>query len=272
VCGVAVLGFAAPPCMAQRVGAIQVPDWMPWGLIALLFGVLALDRWRIHHLAVQARQRELVVSQRIEGLERENSELLRTQEQMREYAERDGLTGLWNHRIIMQRLRQEVDRSRREGVPLSVIMVDLDEFKNVNDTYGHQAGDRVLNEIGAILQSSVRSYDWVGRYGGEEFLLILPGSSFTNARIRAEHFRMAVQTARIQHGETAIHVTASFGVASGFPTGSEEMIYAADTALYRAKDNKRNCVMATEIEPPGSSAETIRAELPAMPENEGTRT
>ena len=133
---------------------------MSLGLIVVLFGVLALARWRFRRLAVQARQAELAIRHRIENLERENEELLRTQEQMRHDAEHDGLTGLWNHRMIVQRLRQEVDRSRREGTLLGVIMVDLDQFKNVNDTYGHLAGDLVLKEIAAVFQQSVRSYDW----------------------------------------------------------------------------------------------------------------
>jgi diguanylate cyclase (GGDEF)-like protein len=166
---------------------------------------------------------------------------------MRHYAEHDDLTGLWNHRIIVERLRQEVDRSLREGTPLCVILVDLDHFKNVNDTYGHPAGDLVLREIGAILQRAVRSYDWVGRYGGEEFLLILPGSGFSGARLRAEQLRLAVQSAYIHDGERDIPVTASFGVASGFPANYEVLIHAADVALYRAKDNGRNCAIAVEI-------------------------
>jgi diguanylate cyclase (GGDEF)-like protein len=126
----------------------------------------------------------------------------------------------------------------------------------VNDTYGHPAGDLVLKEIGAILQRAVRSYDWVGRYGGEEFLLILPGSGFTGSRVRAEELRIAVQVAHIHDGEQTIPVTASFGVACGFPANYAVMIQAADTALYRAKDNGRNCIVATEI---------TRAEKPEQP-------
>ena len=224
------------------------------GLIALLFGVLALARWRFHRLAVQAREGELAVRERIESLERENAELLNVLEQAREYAEHDGLTGLWNHRMIKERLRQEVNRSGREGTPLTVIMVDLDHFKNVNDTFGHAAGDLVLKEAAATFQRLVRSYDWVGRYGGEEFLLILPGTSFVGARRRAEELRMAVQAARTQYRETGLQITASFGAVSGFPSDSDSMLLASDTALYRAKANGRNCVMATEIEPAGRSA------------------
>ena len=247
--------------MAQRSVPAETPEWLFRGPFAVLLGVLVIALWRIRRLAVDARHREQATRQRVEDLEHENVELRRTRGQMREYAEHDGLTGLWNHRIIMQRLRQEVDRSRREGVPLTVIMVDLDQFKNVNDTFGHPTGDRVLKEIGQVLQSSVRSYDWVGRYGGEEFLLILPGSSFANARTRLERFRLAVQTARILHEERAIQVTASFGAASGFPAGSEEMIFAADDALYRAKENGRNCVVTMEIKPVESSAETVSEKL-----------
>ena len=243
---------------------------MSLGLIVVLFGVLALARWRFRRLAVQARQAELAIRHRIENLERENEELLRTQEQMRHDAEHDGLTGLWNHRMILQRLRQEVDRSRREGTLLGVIMVDLDQFKNVNDTYGHLAGDLVLKEIAAVFQQSVRSYDWVGRYGGEEFLLILPGSNFVSARKRAEKFRMAVEKARVKHGEASIQVTASFGAVSGFPPDSESMIQMADAALYRANNNGRNCVIATDIIPVEGSAEPVLEGRP-QPDSEGAR-
>jgi diguanylate cyclase (GGDEF)-like protein len=129
-----------------------------------------------------------------------------------------------------------------------VILADLDYFKRINDTYGHPAGDLVLKEIGAIFMRSVRSYDWVGRYGGEEFLLILPGSSLVSSRIRAEQLRAAVEAANIADGETIIQVTASFGVASGFAAGFESLIREADTALYCAKDNGRNCVRTMEID------------------------
>jgi diguanylate cyclase (GGDEF)-like protein len=125
--------------------------------------------------------------------------------------------------------------------------VDLDYFKRVNDALGHMAGDITLREIAAIFQRSVRSYDWVGRYGGEEFLLILPGSDFQAARARAEHLRATVEATQIKEGDRTFSVTASFGVAAGFPNDYEEMIQIADAALYRAKHNGRNCVVATEI-------------------------
>ena len=230
--------------------------WWQSGLLSLGFalicaiGVVFLVRLRVRRLVGQKRELELAVLRRTEDLEREKAELLHARDQMRHFAEHDDLTGLWNHRIIIERLRQEIDRARREGAPISVILVDLDHFKHINDTFGHRAGDVVLREIGAIFLRSLRSYDSVGRYGGEEFLLILPGTAFPDARHRAEQLRVAVETARIRNGAAPIPVTASFGVASGYPTGYENMIQAADTALYRAKDKGRNCVEATETRAP----------------------
>lgn len=184
-----------------------------------------------------------------ESLEREKIELTRTREQMRHFAENDDLTGLSNHRIITERLAEEVDRSRRQAAPLSVILADIDHFKSINDTFGHVVGDRVLKEVAAIFRQSVRTYDSVGRYGGEEFLIILPGSDFESARARAEQLRRAVQATHVMDGETQVRVTSSFGVASGFPgkDQAEAVIRLADAALYEAKRNGRNRVVATEI-------------------------
>ena len=185
-----------------------------------------------------------------EAMERERVELQRASEQMRHYAEHDGLTGLWNHRIMMERLRGEVERSRRDGTPLSVILADIDHFKRINDEHGHPMGDLVLKEISVLLERLVRPYDWVGRYGGEEFLIILPGSEFDVACSRAEQLRRAVEMAEIGNGERPLRVTSSFGVASGgsMEHGAEEMIRVVDAALYRAKASGRNCVVATSMD------------------------
>ncbi|MGC2612877.1 MAG: diguanylate cyclase [Terracidiphilus sp.] len=224
--------------------------YIKWELGALVL-VMAVWTWRrrVGQLMRQKRQLEEAVQGRTQDLEREKTELVRTREQMRHFAEHDGLTGLWNHRIIVERLRGEVERSKRDGTPLSIILVDLDYFKRVNDAMGHVAGDLALRETGGIFQRAVRSYDWVGRYGGEEFLLILPGSNFEAAHKRAEHLRMTLEAARIGEGDKTFSVTASFGVAAGFPTDYEEMIQVADAALYRAKNAGRNCVESTEIKP-----------------------
>jgi diguanylate cyclase (GGDEF)-like protein len=236
------------------------PQWwqnhvLQFGLALLVVMAVVLAwRRRIGQLMRQKRQLEEAVRLRTEDLEREKAELVRTREQMRHHAEHDDLTGLWNHRIIIERLRTEVDRSRRDGSPLSIILADLDHFKQINDTYGHPVGDLTLKEVSAIFQRSVRSYDWVGRYGGEEFLLILPGANLAGAQQRAEELRIAVQTARVAAGGTTIQLTASLGVVSGLPAHYEAMIQAADAAMYRAKNNGRNCTVATEISSPENSA------------------
>jgi diguanylate cyclase (GGDEF)-like protein len=224
--------------------------YIKWELGVLVL-ILAVWTWRrrVGQLMRQKAQLEEAVKGRTRDLEREKTELVRTREQMRHFAEHDGLTGLWNHRIIVERLRGEVDRSQRDGSPLSIILVDLDYFKRINDAMGHVAGDLTLREIGAVFHRAVRSYDWVGRYGGEEFLLILPGSDYEAARARAENMRATVEATQLGEGENTFSVTASFGVAAGFPTDYEAMIQIADAALYRAKNAGRNCVVATEIKP-----------------------
>jgi len=184
------------------------------------------------------------------ALEREKAELLHESNRMRHHAEHDGLTGLWNHRVIVERLGEEMIRSLRDGMPLSVVLADIDHFKHVNDTFGHVTGDLVLREIGRVFTSTLRPYDCVGRYGGEEFLLILKNCEVESALMRGEQLRAAVQSARIRDGETFLHVTASFGVVSVLPSHKEPetVIRAVDAALYRAKNSGRNCVIQAEAD------------------------
>jgi diguanylate cyclase (GGDEF)-like protein len=189
--------------------------------------------------------------QRRQGvLELEKMELQHESERMRHYAEHDGLTGLLNRRVIVERLGEEIIRSRRDGTPLSVILADVDHFKKVNDNFGHLAGDLILKEVGNIFARTLRSYDCVGRYGGEEFLIILPNCELESALLRGEELRVAVQTARIMDGETLLQVTSSFGVASLLPSYEdyEAVLRAVDAALYRAKSEGRNCVVWAELD------------------------
>ena len=187
---------------------------------------------------------------RQDALEREKLELLYESDQMRHHAEHDSLTGLWNRRVIIERLSEELIRSLRNETPLSVILADVDHFKKVNDTFGHPVGDLVLQEVSSVLTRTLRSYDCVGRYGGEEFLMILPNCGMESALLRGEQLRLAVQAARIQDGEISLQVTASFGVASVVPSHdtAETVIRAADAALYRAKSSGRNCVIEAEMD------------------------
>ncbi|HWA96744.1 MAG TPA: diguanylate cyclase [Terracidiphilus sp.] len=237
----AVLHFHILPRWWQRA-SLQV------GLIFLALLLLAfLWLWRTRHYIEQRRQLEQAVRTRTKELEREKLELVRMREQMRHYAEHDGLSGLWNHRIIVERLKGEVERSRRDATPLSIILADVDYFKKINDTYGHPFGDQVLKEISALFQRMVRSYDWVGRYGGEEFLLVLPGATLEHARKRADELRRAVEEAEIRENGKRVSVTISLGVASGFPRNYETMVQTADTALYQAKNGGRNMVVVAEV-------------------------
>jgi len=184
------------------------------------------------------------------ALEQEKTDLIYESGRMRHKAEHDGLTGLWNHMVIVDRLSQEINRSLREGTPLSVVLIDIDHFKKINDSFGHWAGDVVLKELSAVFMRSLRPYDCVGRYGGEEFLLILPNCEIESALIRAEHLRKAVESARMMDGQTKLQVTASFGVASPHPSQceAETVIRAVDAALYRAKNSGRNCVVQAEMD------------------------
>jgi diguanylate cyclase (GGDEF)-like protein len=165
---------------------------------------------------------------------------------LREQAIRDGLTGLYNRHYLEERLVQEVNRAGRQHVLLAVIMLDIDHFKRINDTYGHAAGDHVLRELGALIRRLVRPSDIPCRYGGEEFVLFLPEMSRGIAEARAEALRVAVQSLKLEvEGRTLGEITVSAGLAM-FPDHGEEpttLLRAADEALYRAKELGRNRVV-----------------------------
>lgn len=163
---------------------------------------------------------------------------------IRELGSTDMLTGLHNRRSIMEQLEKEVARSRRDGQPLSVVLLDLDHFKRINDTWGHPTGDRVLQRSARVLRESLRQHDSVGRYGGEEFMLLLPGTTLEGARILLERCREQVADSIVDAdtGES-VRLSASFGLActDGLPdVEAEDLIRLADEALYRAKAAGRN--------------------------------
>lgn len=164
--------------------------------------------------------------------------------QITESARRDPLTGTLNRRALFEELPREIARARRGHRPLSVLIADLDHFKRVNDTYGHQAGDEALVAFAAALQNGLRAADRLARYGGEEFVVVLPETGPEEARVVAERLRKAVAAVRLAHGDATIAFTASFGVVGGCPTADdpEALIGQADRALYQAKDGGRNRV------------------------------
>lgn len=173
------------------------------------------------------------------------AELYATREELRRQATHDSLTGAWNRASIFDVLRRELERGRRANEPVAAVLVDLDHFKKVNDTYGHQAGDAVLQESVSRMNQVLRGYDALGRYGGEEFLVVLSGGWPQIARRIADRMRTAIAAAAVETAAGAIPITASFGVAVAaweMPADADGLVHAADMALYRAKDAGRNQV------------------------------
>lgn len=178
-------------------------------------------------------------------------QLIGAREALRDQATHDPLTRLWNRSAIFEILEHELGRTQREGGSLGVVMADLDHFKAVNDTYGHPAGDEVLRQASQAMCESTRRYDSVGRYGGEEFLIVLPGCDASNAVSHAERMRAAVAEIRCEVGGDTICPSASLGVAvtsKHRPATAIDLLEAADAALYLAKRRGRNRVeLAREV-------------------------
>ena len=174
------------------------------------------------------------------------SELLQMQDALREQATLDSLTRCWNRPTIFEILTSEINRSCRERKALGVIMLDLDRFKEVNDTFGHNCGDEVLQQVVKRVTSSMRSYDAVGRYGGEEFICVLSGCGERCVRSHAERMRVSMESTPIEWQSEKILMTASFGAVSGIPSDdltADQLIRLADESLYRAKREGRNRVV-----------------------------
>jgi diguanylate cyclase (GGDEF)-like protein len=215
------------------------------GLSALFLGLLVWSIYvsRVHYLVRKTQELETIVSQRTAEVRAALLEAEAAKEQLRDQALHDSLTGFWNRRAIFEILNGEIARCQKESQPLSIIMADLDHFKQVNDTWGHLAGDAVLRDVSDRLRQGLRRSEAVGKYGGEEFLVLLPLCSFSIARKRAEELRTAVQARSSLISGKEIFVTCSFGIAE-YEAGCtvEDLIGKADAALYVAKSRGRNCV------------------------------
>jgi diguanylate cyclase (GGDEF)-like protein len=210
-----------------------------------------LERGASDYVTKPFHEKELLARVRIHTkLKLLQDELREMNTQLEALAVTDVLTGLSNRRRLMTRLDEEVARARRYKTPLSVVMIDIDHFKQVNDTYGHAMGDEVLRNIGTMLKANVRNTDLAARYGGEELTLVLPHTDLAAAVQVAENLRQ--KFANIEHildGAT-LNKTASMGVAArdgetDMPD-AENLLKLADEALYRAKQNGRNRVEAAE--------------------------
>jgi diguanylate cyclase (GGDEF)-like protein/PAS domain S-box-containing protein len=180
----------------------------------------------------------------IDGLLSDITEKRQLQEELTRLAHTDELTGLLNRRRFTQRLQQEISRARRHDRPLSLIMMDVDFFKSVNDRFGHDTGDLVLQKVAGACARALRQHDIFGRLGGEEFAVILPDVAGTEAEQVAERVRTIVESEPIRAGRDPIQITVSIGLCELCHEleGFEALLKAADTALYRAKNNGRNRV------------------------------
>ncbi len=196
---------------------------------------------------LKARLRSMLRIKRLqEELEEREKELLKANEQLRYMSQTDALTGLDNRRHLNERIEEMFQHAQRLNEPFSLVMVDLDKFKSVNDTYGHQVGDEVLKQLSAILKDEAREIDRVGRYGGEEFMLLLPGTVLDAAVTFAERLRKRIEGHTFTFPDGTLTRTASFGV-SGWPHPKidecDSLVRTADAALYVAKETGRNRVI-----------------------------
>ena len=194
----------------------------------------------------EAKYRDL--EQRFLTIQHENMDLLMRNRILSEVSARDSLTGLYNRWYVMEKIESEMNRSLRHGSPVAVLMIDIDYFKRVNDTWGHAVGDLVLKSVGQVLRDSCRVYDVPGRYGGEEFCVVLPETSLGNSPAVAERIRTRVAAAAVPVGGTSVYVTASIGIAGIDDDTADAILTAnapvdrADRALYVAKHRGRNRV------------------------------
>lgn len=196
----------------------------------------------VKHDISERKRMETALQEGNAMLQHQIEETHRLQEELREQAVRDGLTNLFNRRYLDETLERELARAKREGYPLSLVMIDIDHFKKLNDAYGHQAGDKVLRELAALLWGNIRAEDVPCRYGGEEFLVMLPRMPLEIALERAEGWRLTFEAARVSFGDFLLGATISCGLAAYPEHGRtpEELLRCSDEALYSAKHAGRN--------------------------------
>ena len=202
--------------------------------------------WLITTRDITKRKKaELKLSMVNQQLNQQLVEIIALQGQLREQANQDLITGIFNRRYLEDTLIREVARARREKIPLSLVMIDMDNFKVINDLYGHQAGDEILQEVGKMLKVQIRLNDIACRYGGDEFVIVMPGASLDVASRRADTWRLLLTTMELMYKGSQLKPTFSAGVAS-FPQYGEDpesLMRMADKALYRAKEEGRNRVV-----------------------------
>jgi diguanylate cyclase (GGDEF)-like protein len=244
----------------QRVASGDLSQRVQFlGEFATAFNTM-VENLRQSHEELESRAKELSDGRRAalnlmldgeiayEKLQAQMEKINNLQTQLREQAIRDSVTTCFNRRYLDETIEREFARAARESYPISLLMVDLDHFKQVNDTYGHPAGDLVLRGIGQLLRSRIRAGDIVCRYGGDEFLIVLPNMRLEDAIRRAEGCRVDLLQLEIPLEDIKVNCSVSIGVAS-YPTHGGtpgQVIQMADRALYLAKESGRNCIRAPE--------------------------
>ncbi len=188
----------------------------------------------------------LFLRREVEKIRRLNQELERSNEELERLASFDPLSGLLNRRTLFKRVEMEIERSLRLQLPLTGMMMDIDHFKRINDEYGHLCGDVALKEIGRRLNSSLRKYDYAGRYGGEEFFVLFSNTTADTTRTIAERFRLDIEGTPYSCSGQVFRVTVSVGIAQYHPgEAADRWIERADNAMYRAKQHGRNQVVVS---------------------------
>jgi diguanylate cyclase (GGDEF)-like protein len=193
-------------------------------------------------LSSKILDQNIFLKKAFQSVAKENKELKKLKKELEKIAMYDTLSGLLNRLSLFNRIDIEIERAMRAMFPLSGIMLDIDHFKPVNDNFGHQCGDMVIREIGARLRNQLRKYDYAGRYGGEEFFIILPNTNLTQALSIGERFRREIEKSKFPCGDDEITITVSLGISQYRASESrEKWIDRADKAMYKAKQMGRNC-------------------------------
>jgi two-component system, cell cycle response regulator len=239
-------GFKFLSMIKARPDLQDVPVIILTGMNDRELKIKGLEQGASDYITKPFDPEELVARVKIHlKIKRLQDDLRRSNELLLELSNTDHLTGLFNRRYLMDTLEKEFQRSLRKGGALSLIILDIDHFKQVNDSYGHLQGDVVLQRVAQQLQQELRSYDIAARYGGEEFVAVLPDATLKEALFVAERVRMAVQDCRYEGVLKPLSITVSLGVVT-FPAPDcrtiDDFIKLADDALYRAKANGRNRV------------------------------
>lgn len=202
----------------------------------------SIKQVKIHNTALQNEIRERALA--MDKLQASELKLRQSYDKMEMLARTDALTKLPNRRDIMEKIDQEKSRSNRTVIPFVLALVDIDKFKNINDSYGHDCGDYVLVQLGEIFRTTIRKQDHVGRWGGEEFLFLLPETQLDEAVIVAQKLRAKVATCPVEFNQNILDVTITIGVCECSTTRKvEDCLKKCDDALYRGKEGGRNCVV-----------------------------